>query len=131
MQSCSVRHVSLSSLTLASVYSHPSTALIIETSYLTDICIYAPSLCTWNIKSMWHVIFKRKPFYQISLCASPVYMVKLRAFIFGIVMHSYWGYHKKEIMHLSIIFLKLWISSKISICTFLAHLTFMPRILSL
>ena len=28
------------------LYSHPSEALIIETSYLGDICTYAPSLCT-------------------------------------------------------------------------------------
>ena len=40
----------------------PVTALIIETSYLIDICTYAPSLCTWNIKSMWHVFFKCQPF---------------------------------------------------------------------
>ena len=27
-----------------------------------------------------------------NFCGSPVYMVKLRAFIFGSVMHLYWGY---------------------------------------
>ena len=28
----------------------------------------------------------------ISLCDSPVYRIKLRAFIFGSVIHLYWGY---------------------------------------
>ena len=36
-------------------------------------------------------ILKWQPFEQISLCGSPVYMVKLRALIFGTVMHQYWG----------------------------------------
>ena len=46
MQSCSVRRVSLSlsswsvSSASASVYSPPVTALIIETSYLANICSY-------------------------------------------------------------------------------------------
>ena len=70
----------------------PVTALIIETLYLANICSYTPSICTWNIRSMWHVFFKWQPFYQISLCGSPVYTVKLRAFIFDTVMHLYWGY---------------------------------------
>ena len=65
MQSCSVHHVSLSlssSLASASVYSPPSDRLIIEASYLKNICSYAPSICTWNIKSMWHIFFKWWPF---------------------------------------------------------------------
>ena len=33
----------------------PVTALIIETSYLANICSYTPSICTWNIRSMWHI----------------------------------------------------------------------------
>ena len=39
--------------------------------------------------------------------------------------------HGEEIMQLSIIFLKLRIFRKIHILHFLAHLTFMPKILSL
>ena len=34
-------------------------------------------------------------------------MIKLRAFIFGTVMHLYWATHRVEIIHLSVIFLKL------------------------
>ena len=41
------------------------------------------------------MFFKWQPFQQISLCGSPVYMVKLRAFIFGTVMHLYWGYPQR------------------------------------
>ena len=33
-----------------------------------------------------------QPFYLISLCGSPDYMIKLRAFIFGSVVDLYWGY---------------------------------------
>ena len=40
----------------------PVTGLIIEASYLTNICSYAPSIYTWNIKSMWHIFFKWQPF---------------------------------------------------------------------
>ena len=47
MQSCSVRRVSLSSSSSsASVYSPPSDRFDIETSYLANICSYAPSICT-------------------------------------------------------------------------------------
>ena len=35
----------------------PVTGWIIEASYLTNICSYAPSICTWNIKSMWRIFF--------------------------------------------------------------------------
>ena len=38
---------------------------------------------------------------------SPVYMVKLRALIFGSVMYLYWATHREEIRHLWKIFLKL------------------------
>ena len=43
--------------------SLPVTGLIIGASYLTNICSYAPSICTWNIKSMWHIFFKWQPFW--------------------------------------------------------------------
>ena len=39
--------------------------------------------------------------------------------------------HREEIMHLSIIFLKLWFFFKIYILHFSPHLTLMPKILSL
>ena len=39
--------------------------------------------------------------------------------------------YREEIMHLSIIFLKLWIFLKIHILHFLSHLTYMPKILIL
>ena len=68
------------------------TALIIETFYLANICSYIPNICTWNIRSIWCIFFKWQSFEQISLYGSPVYIVKLRAFIFGSVMHLYWGY---------------------------------------
>ena len=68
------------------------TALILETSYPANICINTPSICTWNIISMWCIFFKQHPFEQISLFDSPVYMVKLRVFIFASVKHLYWGY---------------------------------------
>ena len=70
----------------------PVTALIIKTSYLANMCSYTPNICTWKIRSMWYIYFKWQPFWQIPLCGSPGYMVKLRAFIFGSVMHLYWGY---------------------------------------
>ena len=38
------------------------TALIIETSYPANICINTPSICTWNIMSMWCIFFKQQPF---------------------------------------------------------------------
>ena len=40
----------------------PVTALIIETSYLANICSYTPSICTWNIRSIWRIFFKWQPF---------------------------------------------------------------------
>ena len=40
----------------------PVAALIIETSYLANICSYTPSICTWNIRSMWHIFVKGQPF---------------------------------------------------------------------
>ena len=58
----------------------PVTALIIETLYLTNICTVS-------------LVFAHKIFCHCdSLCGSPVYLVKLRASIFGSVMHLYWGY---------------------------------------
>ena len=64
MQSCSVRYVviviMLSSVlsSSASVYSCPSDSFdyrnFISCRYMH---LYAPSLCTWNIKSMWNVDF--------------------------------------------------------------------------
>ena len=39
--------------------------------------------------------------------------------------------HREEIMHLSIIFLKLWLFKKIHILHILAYLGYMPKILSL
>ena len=70
----------------------PVIALIIETSYLTNICIYSPSICTYIILLLWCIFWKWWPFYQISFCGCSVYKVKLRAFIFGSVMHLYWRY---------------------------------------
>ena len=32
----------------------------------------------------------------MSLCGSPVYMVKRRVFIFGSVWHLYWGYPQRK-----------------------------------
>ena len=40
----------------------PVTALITEMLYLADITIYIPSICTWNIGSMWCIFLKWQPF---------------------------------------------------------------------
>ena len=58
MQSCSIHHCCCWCWHQHLCTAIPVTALIIETSYLTDVCAYIASLCTWNIKSMWHVFFK-------------------------------------------------------------------------
>ena len=40
----------------------PVTPLLRETLYLTNTCIYTPSICTWNIESIWHILLKWQPF---------------------------------------------------------------------
>ena len=60
MQSCCVRRCRRRRRHLCTAL--PVTGLIIEASYLTNICSYAPSICTWNIKSMWCIFFKWWPF---------------------------------------------------------------------
>ena len=70
----------------------PVTALIIETSYLA---IYAaiPLVYAYDILCQCDVYFLNgSHFSKFLLSGSPVYMVKLKAFIFGTVMHLYWGY---------------------------------------
>ena len=75
-----------------------STCLIIETSYHACICKNAPSICTWNIWSMWHTFLKWQPFCFFFLYfASPSNMDRLSAFIIGTVMHLFWGYiHRRN-----------------------------------
>ena len=97
----------------------PVTALIIETSYLADICqcdmyflngsrfskfLYVALLPTW---------LNLEPSYLAQLCIDTG------------------ATHREEIMHLSIIFLKLRIFLKNHILHLLAYLAYMPNILSL
>ena len=49
--------------------------LIIGT-YLAHIWHLCPWLCTWNIRSVWHVICKWQPFFFFLTLTSPAYMVK-------------------------------------------------------
>ena len=100
----------------------PVTGLIIEASYLTNICSYAPSICTWNIKSMWGIYFLNgghfSKFLYLALLSTwlnlePSYLAQLCTYTGAT--------HREEIIHLSIIFLKLWIFKKIHIWHFLTH----------
>ena len=66
MQSCSVHHVSLllvSSVlsSSASVYSCPSGSFDPRNFISADICTYVLSLCTWNIRPMYHTFLKWQP----------------------------------------------------------------------
>ena len=71
MQSCSVHHV----------------------SYILQIDAHMPLVYAHEILSQCDMHFLNgSHFSKFLLCGSPVYMVKLRAFIFGTVMHRYWGY---------------------------------------
>ena len=109
----------------------PVTALIIETSYLTDIFIYAPSLYTWNFKSMWCVFLNGSHFTNFFYVALLSTWLNLEPSILVQLCINTRAIYREEIMHLSIIFLKLWFFKKNHILHFLAHLTFMPKILSL
>ena len=100
----------------------PVTGLIIEASYLINICSYAPSICTWNIKSMCHAYFLNgghfSKFLYLALLSTwlnlePSYLAQLCTYTGAT--------HREEIIYLSIIFLKLWIFKKIHILHFLTH----------
>ena len=65
------------------------------------------------------------------LYGSPVYMVKLRAFLFDTVMHLYWGYLQGRNYASINNILKVMNFLKIHILHFLSHLTYMPKILIL
>ena len=58
-------------------------------------------------------------------------MVKLRSFIFGSVMHLYWGYPQRTNYASVNNILKVKNLKKIHILHFLAHLAYMPKILNL
>ena len=87
----------------------PVTDLIIEASYLTNICSYAPSICTW-ILSQCDIYFLNgghfSKFLYLALLSTwlnlePSYLAQLCTYTGAT--------HREEIIHLSIIFLKLWI----------------------
>ena len=67
----------------------------------------------------------------ISLYDSHVYMVKLRAFIFGSVMYIYWGYPQVRNYASLDNILKIMNFLKKLHFALLAHLTYMPKILIL
>ena len=68
----------------------PVTALIIETSYLTNIA-HMPLVFAHKIFCQCDPHFEMAAILANFLCGSPVYIVKFRAFIFGSVMHLHWG----------------------------------------
>ena len=99
----------------------PVTGLIIEASYLTNICSYAPSICTWNIKSMWHIFLNGGHFSKFLYLALLSTWLNLEPSYLAQLCTYTGATHREEIIHLSIIFLKLWIFKKIHILHFLTH----------
>ena len=67
----------------------------------------------------------------MSLFGSPVNMIKLRAFIFGTVMHLYWGYLQRRSYTSINNILKVMNFFKNSHFTLFDSLANMPQILSL
>ena len=131
MQSCSVRRVVLSLVSVALCTALAATALIIETSYLANVCIYT-LVYAHEILGQCDIYFLNGSHFSNFLCLAllstwlnlePSYLVQLCTYT--------WATHREEIMHLSIIFLKLGIFKKIHILHFLAHLAYMPEILNL
>ena len=107
------------------------TGLIIEASYLTNICSYAPIVYAHEILSQCDVYFLNgghfSKFLYLALLSTwlnlePLYLAQLCTYTGAT--------HREEIIQLSIIFLKLWIFKKIHILLF-DSLANMPRILSL
>ena len=91
----------------------PVTALIIEASYLTDICIYAPSLCTWNISQCDVYFLNDSHFIKFHYVALLSTWLNLEPSYLAQLCINTGATHREEIiMHLSIIFLKLIIFKK-------------------
>ena len=110
----------------------PGTALIIETSYPANVCIYTPRICTWNIRSMWCIfILNGSHFSKVLYVALLSTWLSLESSYLAQVCTYTGATHRVEIVHLLIIFLKLWIFKIFQILHFLAHLANMPNILSL
>ena len=99
----------------------PVTGLIIKASYLTNICSYAPSICTWNIKSMWCIFLNGGHFSKFLYLALLSTWLNLEPSYLAQLCTYTGATHREEIIHLSIIFLKLWIFKKIHILHFLTH----------
>ena len=99
----------------------PARGLILETSCFAHTCMYAPSLCTSNIWSVWPEVFKWQPFWLFLcvpllstwLCLQPSYLVQLNIYIGST--------HAQGIMQLWLIFLPLWLFKKIHILHFYMH----------
>ena len=99
----------------------PVTGLIIEASYLTNICSYA-LVYAHEILSQCDAYFLNgghfSKFIYLALLSTwlnlePSYLAQLCTYTGAT--------HREEIIHLSIIFLKLWIFKKIHILHFLTH----------
>ena len=105
------------------------TALIIETSYPANICINTPSICTWNIMSMWCIFLNGSHFSKFLYLALLSTWLSLESSYLPQLSTYTGATHRGWIVHLSIILLKLWIFKKIHILHFLAYLATMPKIL--
>ena len=100
----------------------PVTALLIETSYLADTCTYIPNICNEILGQCDIYFWNSSHFNKIRnvallstwLSLKPLYLAQLCIYTGAT--------HKKKIMHLQIIFLKLWIFKKNYILHFLAHI---------
>ena len=91
----------------------PVTLVLTETLYLADTSTYIPNICTWNIWRNVTCTFEMPAtFYLFINMALLTYLVKLRSYRFGSVMYLYLSYPQEKIMHLQIIFLKLWFFKK-------------------
>ena len=66
-----------------------------------------PLVYAHELVNEYKMYFEMAAILAISLCGSPNYGVKLRAFIFDSVMDLHCGYTEKKIMQLWITFLKL------------------------
>ena len=119
MQSCSVRRCRRRRRRLCTAL--PVTGLITEASYLTNICSYGPSICTWNIKSMWHIFLNGGHFSKFLYLALLSTWLNLEPSYLAQLCTCTGATHREEITHLSVIFLKLWIFLKIHILHFLTH----------
>ena len=96
----------------------PVTALIIETSYLANISIHIPSICTWNVKSIWHVFLNGSRFSKFLYVALQSMWLNLEPSYLAQLCTYTGATYREEIMNLSIIFLKWRFFKKFTFYTF-------------